>query len=400
MKRFLTVVVFLFVFLTVSSTDCEAEISRNVQYNLSENGTLTISGKGKIMREDVYHVISESSVKVYKLVLKDGITDMQKNCFVGFASGTRFVDISDSVEEVILPGTVKCLKEKLFSGFSNLRRIKLEKGLQKIGDECFADCKKLEDIKIPDTVTYIGNEVFSDCKSLKKIVLPKRLKTKRTLFNKERECPCLKTIVNRSNVSCSLDDSNGYKVWYASGQKVTVVPPGKTARAEFKKIPLKYNLLGGRATGKLPRYHTYGTVLRLPDNCVKKDGYAFLAWAYKGKSSADAVFSIGPSTKEITLFPMWYIFKLENIGKGTVRIKINGKNCKIYYPPRYDVRYSEHKDMSDSQILYEGEMSKKGDTIFYALNLKRGKKYYFQLRFCDDDEYESIWVGKECITVK
>ena len=44
--------------------------------------------------------------------------------------------------------------------------IKLDSGLEKLSDGCFAYCKKLEKIIVPDTVTYIGTYAFKDCRNL------------------------------------------------------------------------------------------------------------------------------------------------------------------------------------------------------------------------------------------
>ena len=108
---------------------------------------------------------------------------------------------------------------------------------------------------IPSSVKTIEKGAFYGCKYLKKLVLPKSLLT---WINPIQKCPSLKKIVNRSYLDLNLDDCKGYKKWYVNGKKVTTVFAQKTAVAKGKKYIIKYNLLGGRASKKLPSVYRYG----------------------------------------------------------------------------------------------------------------------------------------------
>ncbi len=82
-------------------------------------------------------------------------------------------------------------------------------------------------------------------------MLPASLKS----WNKKNtaQCVSLKKIVNRSRISCKIDNCNGYRIWRINGKKINVIPKGKTATSKGKRIPIVYKLSGGKKTGKLPR---------------------------------------------------------------------------------------------------------------------------------------------------
>ena len=59
-----------------------------------------------------------------------------------------------------------------FCGCTNLKTVKLEKGLTQIAGNLFMRCYGLEDIDIPDTVTTIGENAFKLCTSIKSVTIP------------------------------------------------------------------------------------------------------------------------------------------------------------------------------------------------------------------------------------
>lgn len=66
----------------------------------------------------------------------------------------------------------KIISEYAFGENSNLTKIVLPDGLDKIDTYAFYLCKKLSDISIPSTVTEIGSQAFGRCDSLKNIIIP------------------------------------------------------------------------------------------------------------------------------------------------------------------------------------------------------------------------------------
>lgn len=81
------------------------------------------------------------------------------------------------LQEVRVPGTVKCIENSIFEGCKSLNKINLCYGIRKIGPSVFSGCESLECIEIPESVSYLGDKVFKNCKHLKKIILPYGVET-------------------------------------------------------------------------------------------------------------------------------------------------------------------------------------------------------------------------------
>lgn len=127
---------------------------------------------------------------------------------------------------------------------SALETIKVPDSVISIGKGAFSDCDLLKKLVLPDSVTSIGKGAFSDCDSLKKLVLPASLKSWKKGI--AQNCSSLSKVVNRSKVSFHLDDCRGWRIWKVNSKKTRVLPKKKTARARGKKIPITYDLAGGK----------------------------------------------------------------------------------------------------------------------------------------------------------
>ena len=166
-----------------------------------------------------------SQVKEGRLVIPEDMVEILDGLF------DRFNVIMHQQEDAILhlvsivvPGTVKRIGERAFSGCSNLEEILLCDGVESIGRNAFTDCKKLKQIQlpasakeidgwafygsgltqpvyspdgkvliyypqmssnaeysVPEGVEEIGVRAFNDVKQLKKVLLPRSLKRIRTM---------------------------------------------------------------------------------------------------------------------------------------------------------------------------------------------------------------------------
>ena len=66
-----------------------------------------------------------------------------------------------TVEEVVLPKTIREIGENSFRHCEKLKSITLNKGLEIIGERAFIDCHALKEIVIPASVKKIGYECFA-----------------------------------------------------------------------------------------------------------------------------------------------------------------------------------------------------------------------------------------------
>lgn len=70
------------------------------------------------------------------------------------------------------PEGLKTISANAFSGCGSLEQIEFPEGLETISGNAFCGCEKLSVILIPDTVTSIGSYAFSDCGSLERVKTP------------------------------------------------------------------------------------------------------------------------------------------------------------------------------------------------------------------------------------
>lgn len=63
-------------------------------------------------------------------------------------------------------GSVTCIPDGLFQGWTELRELKLRSGVEEIGDNAFAGCENLTTLWIPSTVIRIGENAFANCTRL------------------------------------------------------------------------------------------------------------------------------------------------------------------------------------------------------------------------------------------
>ena len=96
-----------------------------------------------------------------KAVIQDGATVIVNNLFA-----------NTSLEEVVIPSSLREIEKKAFYNCAKLSNITLPDGLISIGDNAFEKCTSLENIIIPSSVTDMYADIFKDCTSLRSAVLP------------------------------------------------------------------------------------------------------------------------------------------------------------------------------------------------------------------------------------
>ena len=178
---------------TVTIAGAAAEVASgkcgdNLTWSLDENGTLTISGTGKMYD----HLIPwyGDRDKITKLVLNNGVTTIGNNVFEECTSLTS-VTIPDSVTtigewafsgctalmSVTIPDSVTTIGECAFSGCTALMSVTIGNGVTTIGEHAFSDCKALANVTIPDCVTSISYGAFWGCAGLTSVTIPDSVTT-------------------------------------------------------------------------------------------------------------------------------------------------------------------------------------------------------------------------------
>lgn len=73
---------------------------------------------------------------------------------------------------LVLPDTVKVIRDNACYLCANLYSVTLNEGLEMVGNKAFLKCTNLQEINLPDTVTQIGADAFSYCDSVKTLEIP------------------------------------------------------------------------------------------------------------------------------------------------------------------------------------------------------------------------------------
>ena len=172
--------------ITVRAEEISGSCNGNITWVLSEDGTLTISGKGPVewFNWDSY----KSSIK--KVVIKAGITSIADNAFHSCSNLTA-VEIPDTVthigdwafalctalKAVTLPGSLRSMSLYVFHGCTALTTAIVKKGATVLGDYAFEECSSLKTVSLPTTMKTIGMYAFTGCTELEKITLPDSITT-------------------------------------------------------------------------------------------------------------------------------------------------------------------------------------------------------------------------------
>ena len=132
-----------------------------------ENGTLTISGTGKM--DDYMRMMGGSQQtsapwdgqKITQVVVEPGVTSIGAFAFWGCSQ----------LKTVVLPDTVTAIGKFAFENCALLREITLPEGVTVIGKKAFSQCSSLKTITLPASVGSIGDDAFDGCGKLKVIVV-------------------------------------------------------------------------------------------------------------------------------------------------------------------------------------------------------------------------------------
>ena len=164
------------------------KIGDNITWTLDSNGTLTISGTGKMF--DYFYFDDELSAfskdkRITSVIIENGVTSIGNSMFYT-CSSLKSITIPDSVtsigvaafynctslESITIPDSVTIIRNGAFSGCSSLRSMVIPDSVTDIGNMAFSDCISLESITLPDSVSNIGEGAFYCCPALISIALP------------------------------------------------------------------------------------------------------------------------------------------------------------------------------------------------------------------------------------
>ncbi|MDO4648613.1 MAG: leucine-rich repeat protein [Eubacteriales bacterium] len=149
----------------------------NAYWNLSSNGTLTISGRGDMYS---FGYVGEDELGNYGTLISNVPWDANAVRSIQIAQGITsigdyaFYDCK-KITKVTIPNGVKSIGSGAFSGCSSLVDITIPNTVVTIHGYAFGGCA-MSKITIPNSVTSIGEYAFAQCGSLKSIIIPSSVK--------------------------------------------------------------------------------------------------------------------------------------------------------------------------------------------------------------------------------
>ena len=146
-----------------SSGNC-GDNGSNVTWSLDDDGTLTISGSGKIedYRSDIDQPWYSNRSDITSVVIEPGVTSIGSLAFYECSNLTS----------ITIPSGLTSIGEQAFGNCTGLTSITIPSGFISIGDYAFWNCTGLTSITIQNGVTSIGTGAFWNCTGLTSITIP------------------------------------------------------------------------------------------------------------------------------------------------------------------------------------------------------------------------------------
>ena len=140
-----------------AATTASGKCGDNLTWTLDGDGTLTISGTGKMW--DYSYDSNAPWYSIKCVIISDGVTNIGNYAFY----------YCSSLTSVTIPDSVTSIGEWAFYNCSSLKSVTIPDSVTSIGYSAFCDCSSLTSVTIGNSVTSIGTYAFRDCTGLTEI---------------------------------------------------------------------------------------------------------------------------------------------------------------------------------------------------------------------------------------
>lgn len=451
-------IVGMLLFLALLLIPCRAEAAGgscgdHASWNLDSNGTLTITGTGKINEGTSrwinlgngtavwqHNIMPWTDIRgqIKKLVIGDGITEIPTVAFDG----------CENMKEVSFSKTVSSVGELAFNGCGSLTAFSVDaqnpyfqsvqgvlfdkKGAKVIR---YPSAKPGDTYTVPNGVVIMGFVSFQGCKNLKNVILPETLATLEEFCF--AECKALEKV----EMSSSVTDIR----WYAfkACEKLTSItlPPNLTRLKEgtfigcsalqslaipptvtaIDAMAYGYDLDGNKIdtavirgiTGSMAHaYAQENNLAFIHDPCVaghswdegavtvqatrKNPGKKAYTCSVCGTKKEETIPALGEEGGELLTVRDTKIMKLTKAGSKKIRVKLK----KVSGASGYQIAWSTNKKFKKSVC----KTSTKKTVCIIKKKIKKNKTYYVRARAWKVDsigeKVYGAWSGKKKIKIR
>ena len=137
----------------------------NANWVMTADGTLTISGKGRISNYNDYSNCAPwyaCGKYIKSIVIESGVTGIGNYAFY----------CCEALTSVTIPNTVTAIGDEAFRNCEALTSVTIPNSVTTIGDGAFSYCEALTGMTIPSSVKTISGRAFSGCTSLRSVTIP------------------------------------------------------------------------------------------------------------------------------------------------------------------------------------------------------------------------------------
>lgn len=206
----------------------------NVEWVLDSDGTITISGTGRMDNYDIYtgKPWRNYNYQIKKAIISEGVTSIGRMAFW-----------STSLEEIILPTTLLYIEEFALSQ-TNLTEIVLPDSVISIAANSFGGCRELTTVVLGNGLTSLPEALFSQQSTLQTVVFGEDVKIipERIFFL----CSSLESVYIGKNVTTIENDafwSASLKDVYYSGteEEWRRISIGSSRNEALRNATIHYN---------------------------------------------------------------------------------------------------------------------------------------------------------------
>ena len=161
-------------FMKISHPVVFGTCGENLNWILDDEGTLTISGSGK-MEDYVYVAIPIPKEPATGEGGSEGSGEGtgEEEVEYEYKLKTPWIEFKDSIKSIVFSETgITSIGNKAFEGLTGVTSVTISNGVLTIGEDAFLGCTALKSVTVPDSVTKIGDGAFENCSGLVTAQLP------------------------------------------------------------------------------------------------------------------------------------------------------------------------------------------------------------------------------------